>query len=580
MGDPLGNFWARISHELMVDDGLNPPTVRYSIEGGLATGQPLQTVQVDARSFGKLDWVPDNWGMRPIVTLPPGKSYLVVRAIQEVSMETVQREKLYTFTGWHECDGRRGFLSASGMLTADGLNDQIRIDLGSNNLRYYAMPKVSANHEAAVRASLEFLTLGPRNVTAPLWAAMYAAPLTSLRPLNAVLSVYGTTQSGKSTLAHLALTHFGAGFIQGRDYHAPIDWTSTVTAIEAAMFLAKDVPLVIDDFAPQFSSVAEARSMHKKAQYVVRSVGNRSARGRSRADLSQQNTRFPRGLVIMTAENPLIGQSIVGRMLYVGVEPGDILPAPGSQNNPEDRLTSLQGKAQQGLLAEAMSLYLQYLARNWEQIASTFPARVDQASQIARQAGNLQNRLPDAYAVLSASQEMAIHCFMELGYISAQEAEQLIQENNTALLEIIHNQAEQVAAESPVRKFFTAIAALLEQKKVYLAPRTQMHEFFAPYNADLIGYYEPGVDEVYLRTEACLIKAREFWHELGENLDIMPDALRRQLSQIPGLLVKVGERQVEVSKFCAGVNQRVLEVDIQQVERLYGISLAKSNKRD
>jgi hypothetical protein len=34
-GDPLGNFWARISHELMVDDGLNPPTVRYSIEGGL-----------------------------------------------------------------------------------------------------------------------------------------------------------------------------------------------------------------------------------------------------------------------------------------------------------------------------------------------------------------------------------------------------------------------------------------------------------------------------------------------------------------------------------------------------------------
>ena len=284
MGDPLGNFWARISHELMVDDGLNPPTVRYSIEGGLASGQPLQPVQVEARAFGKLDWVPDNWGMRPMINLPPGKSYLVARAIQEVSIESVQREKLYTFTGWHECDGQRGFLSGSGWLNADGLNDQVRVDLGSNNLRHYALPKDSVDREAAVRATLDFLALGPRKVTAPLWAAMYAAPLTGLRPMNAVLSVYGTTQSGKSTLAHLALTHFGTGFIQGRDYHAPIDWTSTVTAIEAAMFYAKDIPLVIDDFAPQFSGVAEARSMHKKAHHVVRSVGNRSARGRSRAD--------------------------------------------------------------------------------------------------------------------------------------------------------------------------------------------------------------------------------------------------------------------------------------------------------
>ena len=346
MGEPLGNFWARISHELIVDDGLNPPTVRYSVEGGLAAGQPLRPVQVDARSFGKLDWVPDNWGMRPIITLPPGKSYLVARAIQEVSMESVQREKLYTFTGWNESDNQRGFLSTSGLMTASGLNDQIRVDLGANNLRHYSLPEPGKNRVAAVRASLDFLDLGPRRVTAPLWAAMYAAPLTSLRPLNAVLSVYGTTQSGKSTLAHLALTHFGTGFIQGRDYHAPIDWTSTVTAIEAAMFLAKDVPLVIDDFAPQFSSAAEARSMHKKAHYVVRSVGNRSARGRSRADLSQQATRFPRGLVIMTAENPLVGQSIVGRMLYVGVEPGDVLPTAGAQNGTGDRLTSLQEKAQ------------------------------------------------------------------------------------------------------------------------------------------------------------------------------------------------------------------------------------------
>lgn len=579
MGEPLGNFWARISHELIVDDGLNPPTVRYSIEGGLAAGQVLRPVQVDARSFGKLDWVPDNWGMRPIITLPPGKSYLIARAIQEVSMESVQREKLYTFTGWNDSDNQHGFLSTTGLMTAGGLNDQIRVDLGANNLRHYALPRPEKNRATAVRASLDFLDLGPRRVTAPLWAAMYAAPLTSLRPLNAVLSVYGTTQSGKSTLAHLALTHFGAGFIQGRDYHAPIDWTSTVTAIEAAMFLAKDVPLVIDDFAPQFSSAAEARSMHKKAHYVVRSVGNRSARGRSRADLSQQATRFPRGLVIMTAENPLVGQSIVGRMLYVGVEPGDVLPAAGAQNGAGDRLTSLQEKAQRGLLAQAMSIYLQYLARNWDRIAGDFPAMVDAASQAARMNGGLQNRLPDAYAVLSAGQKVALRCFRDMGLVSQEEARRLADENNKALLQIIHTQAEQVAAESPVRKFFTAIAGLLEQRKVYLAPRTKDVEYIPSYTADLVGYFEPGDDRVvYLRTEACLACAKEFWRSLDENLDVMPDALRRQLSQVPGVLTKMGERQVEVAKFCAGANQRVLEVDTRHVEQLYGVALCNPEK--
>ncbi len=124
---------------------------------------------------------------------------------------------------------------------------------------------IRRTQQTAVNASLDFLSVGPRRVTAPLWAAMYAAPLTIFRSLNAVINVYGTTQSGKSTLAHLALTHFGADFIQGRDFHAPMDWTSTVTAIEGAMFTAKDIAIIIDDFAPQFASLTEARDMHRKA---------------------------------------------------------------------------------------------------------------------------------------------------------------------------------------------------------------------------------------------------------------------------------------------------------------------------
>jgi len=577
MGDPLGNFWAQITHELSVDDGLNPPSVRYQVQGGLATGEALQTVSIEARELAKIEWIPSQWGVRAIPNLPPSKGHILARAIQEVSLEDVIRERLFTFTGWVQYEGRRGYLTASGLLTADGLDTNVRVDLGTNNLSHYSLsdpPREKESQQKAVQATLDFLRVGPRHVTAPLWAAMYAAPLTIFRSLNAVITVYGTTQSGKSTLAHLAQTHFGSGFIQGRDYHAPMDWTSTVTAIEGAMFTTKDAPIIIDDFAPQFASLSEARDMHRKASLVVRSVGNRSARSRSRADLSQQTTRFPRGLVLMTAENPLVGQSIVGRMVYVPIAPGDVLPD-GSGDSQVNHLSALQVQAQAGLLSQAMSLYIQYLAQHWDEIASAFPILVDSASEKAREEKSLQNRLPDAFGVLQAAQELALRAFQEMGLLDEATAKQIAEENRVALLDLILGQAERIAAESPVRKLFEALGSLLERGKVYLAPRTKTVEFFAPDNAESIGYFEPGNRSViYLRTEVCLAQAKLFWRSLDQNLDIMPDALRRQLGQIPSLLSEKDERQTEVVKYCAGVNHRVLVVDVRKLEELYGVTLS------
>jgi hypothetical protein len=576
MGDPLGNFWARITHELSVDDGLNPPSVRYQVQGGLANGQALQTVSIEAKELGKIEWIPSQWGVRAIPNLPPSKGHILARAIQEVSLEKVIRERLFTFTGWTEYEGRRGYLTASGLLTADGMDPSVRVDLGTNNLSHYALsdpPQDKTTQQQAVSASLDFLRVGPRSATAPLWAAMYAAPLTIFRSLNAVVNVYGTTQSGKSTLSHLAQTHFGAGFIQGRDYHAPMDWTSTVTSIEGSMFITKDAPIIIDDFAPQFASTSDARDMHRKASLVVRSVGNRSARSRSRADLSQQTTRFPRGLVLMTAENPLVGQSIVGRMVYVPIAPGDVLPD-GSGDSLGNRLSDLQVQAQAGLLSQAMSLYVQYLARHWVEIAAEFPKRVDAASEAARAEKSLQNRLPDAFGVLHAAQELALRAFQELGLLDEAIAKQMAEENRLALLDLIMSQAERIAAESPVWKLFEALGGLLERGKVYLAPRTKTVEFFPPDGAEQIGYYDVGDKSViYLRTDICLAQAKQFWRSLDQNLDIMPDALRRQLGQIPNLLVEKDMRQTEVVKYCAGVNHRVLVVDVRQVQELYGVTL-------
>ncbi len=569
LGEPLGNFWAKIEREQVLDDGQNAPRVRYRIAGGLHTGERLPSVEIPAEEMPDMRWMPRHWGARVIPYVGRSQYHKLVRAMQEVSIPTLRRETVYEYTGWTMSGGRRAYLSASGALDVDKLDDTVQVDLGQNNLRHYHLPfppTDNAQIQAAVSASLEFLSLAPLDVTAPLWAAMYAAPLTSVKSLNAVMWIYGTTQTGKSTITHLALTHFGAGFIDGHDYNAPMDWTSTATALEGGMFRVKDAPFVIDDFAPQFASKADSIRMHKKAHYVVRSVGNRSSRSRSSGDLSERVTRVPRGLVIATAENPLVGQSTVGRMIQVSVAAGTVFAD-------RERLDAAQRLGQAGLYSQAMSLYLRWLMTHWETATARYATDVETASGAARSDKRMQNRLPDYFGVLSAAQRMALWAFHEMGVLSAMDASRMADDNDAAILGVIASQAQRVSMESPIHKFVTAIGSLLGRQRVYLAPRTGSNGYVPPERADLIGWYDPDEPErVYFDIETALAHAKDYWRGLDENLDIMPDALARQFQQA-GLLLESSPGRTKVSKWVAGRNRWVLAVDGRRVEAEYQVSL-------
>lgn len=573
LGKPLGNFQARITHELTLDDGQDQPTVRYTLAGKLSSGQMLDSVDVEASEFSDMKWIAKCWGARPILYVGRGQYSELTRAIQEVSQD-MKRERVYTYTGWAKIDGKRSFLSTSGRISQDGLDPSTRVDLGNNNLQFYSLPEPPSGETlfAAVKASFDFLRVAPRQITAILWAAMYAAPLTEAMALYAVIWVYGQTMTGKSTISHIALSHFGKGFMVDKKYIAPIEWISTQTSIEGAMFVTKDIPIIIDDYAPQNqASPSEAKTMAKTASFVVRTVGNRSSRGRSDVNLHERRTRIPRGMVISTAENPLTGQSTVGRMIYVPVAKEDAFHASG---NP--LLDMAQDQAEKGIYAQAMSAYIQWLAINWEKAVTDFK---DQATiytaSIRKLHPEIQNRLHDYYGLLCSAQKLAIDCFMDMGLITQTEATAEIKANQNAIMEIMIQQAEMVNSESPVKKFFQAIGTLLDQGKVHLAPHSNDTLYYPPDNkSELIGWYDTkNKNVIYLMTEVCLARAREYWLALEDNLAILPDALRRQILQQPTLLAKSDQRQAEASVYIRGKTKRVLALNLDKVEALYGVQM-------
>ncbi len=538
-GEPLFGGIIRITHELVQDDGANPPKVLYTVQGELDDGQPLEAIEVRADEFDTMKWIPRHWGARAIVMVSPSRTWQLRRAIQEISRHELSRERVYTYAGWTKVDERRVYLTTSGALGAEGLDPDVRVDLGQNNMRYYELPAPPPDPRPAMQASLEFLDLADYQVTVPLWVAMYAAPLQPLKSLNAVLWVYGSTQSGKSTVSHVALSHFGAQFTYDQDYRAPKDWTSTVTDLEGAMFRAKDIPIIVDDYAPAHTSPAEARDMARKAHYTVRSVGNRSSRGRARADLSEQVQRPPRGLVIVTAENPLVGQSIVGRMIYLPVEKGQVI---GDDTSALDRA---QHHAQAGIYAQAMAGYIAWLAGEWERLEEELPARFQAEIKHARNIfPSDQSRLTDYYALLVIADHLALEYASEVGALDDYDGdvEALAEIHRQMLIEVLKSQRERVSGQSPVLKFFQAISDMLSKEEVYLAPKGTTESFVPPPRAELIGWegtYNPNRRKkdkeepyrIFLLTNVALAKVKAYWQDLDERFDALADAVRREMWQ-------------------------------------------------
>jgi DNA primase catalytic core len=574
-GELLGHFTAQITHELVVDDGQNLPKIRYTVAGKLAEGEALDTLDVEADDFDGMKWLA-SWGARALVDVPPGRAWMLSRAIKGLSLGGMKQERVHTYSGWATVDQRQVFLTASGAITPDGFDAQVRVDLGLSHLRYYRLPAPPDEPREAMQASLSFLRLAPARVTYALWAAMYAAPFTSLYPLNAILWVYGTTQSRKSTLVHLALAHFGPLFIKGREFRAPCDWMSTLTALEGAMFAAKDLPLVIDDFRPQASS-SSAHNMKAKVDAIIRCVGNRSARGRANADLSERQQRPPRSLVIATSELPLSDQSTVGRMIVVPVDKGDIAVATSGEG-PLDQAQRLAGEGGPGLYAEAMAGYVRRLATDWPRTVEQLATDIEEANQYARSVfPSSQSRLMDYYAVLVTGARMGLRYAADTGALTRKEAARLAQEAfPQALTTLLLEQSKLVSGQSPMLRFFQALDDLLAQEKVYLAPR-KGGAVSPPVGAVLIGWYgheeDSGARCLYLLTEPCVQQAREYWLKAGEAFDVSADAVKREMWQA-GVLVRKNENQYDSTIWVSKIgSKRALVVDVAKLTAAASVAL-------
>ena len=530
---PLANFSATIVSEVVYDDGTEQERL-FHIHGCRPDGQPYPPCLVPACDFGAMEWVPAQWGATAIISAGQGTRDALRAAIQTISGD-VPRHVVYRHTGWVHHLGQWMYVHAGGGIAATGavavsasLHDRLAL------ARLPDPPTGTALAES-VRASLGLLDLGPDRITIPLLGTVYRAPL---GPADLSLFLAGVTGTFKTELAALIQQHFGAGFLARA---LPANWTSTENALEALAFAAKDMVMVVDDYAPVGSSTDRQR-LHRAADRLFRNAGNGAGRQRLRSDTSHRPPKPPRCVYVVTGEDIPPGQSLNARLVVLDVSPGDLGP---QGYNP--RLAACQRDAAAGRYAAAMAGYVQWLAGRFQCRPDALHSDLARAREALLTAGGHPRTAYNLAELLLGWWHFLAYA-RDAGALGPDDQARLAERGQAALLALGSRQAAPAAEAGPAQAFLALLDGAVATGKAHLAGRDGR----APAGAgrrgwrdghpcgDCIGWCDG--DDVYLDPVGALAVARRLADAAQIPLVVSATTLKRRLHEV-GLLRSIDEQR-------------------------------------
>jgi hypothetical protein len=449
---PLANFTAAIDEVVVADDGVE--TRRFFVLCGRAGEQELPPLRVPAEKFATMSWVME-WAPRAVLHAGQTTRDRVREAIQLASLDAPERI-VYAHSGWRQLGGHWCFLHANGALGADGPVDGVRTELPEELSRYIvADPPDSAALRTAVAAVWHGLPAIAPAVYAPLFGAVVLAPLTSILDVDAAVWVVGATGLLKTSFVSALLNLYGAF----PPTTAPAGFESTPNYLEKLAFIAKDLPLLIDDVRPPQTTV-EAAEWRRKVERLVRAVGNRTGRGRMAGDTTLRGAYPPRALVLVTGEDEVEGSSTIGRTLLVRFTPETVRP---------DLLARWQQDPRP--LQQAGAGYLQWLARLLDQHGPARLAALRDQLQLPPLPAGLHPRLPRTLRLLLTGWTLFTRFAVETGAVDEDAAAQRLTEVAGDLVVHAETTGAAVRQQRPSHRFIHALGDLLASRRVHLEGR-------------------------------------------------------------------------------------------------------------
>jgi len=532
----LANFTAKPTADIIRDNGAETSR-HYIIEGKLSTGRDLPAVTVAADQFQNMTWIAKFWGLNPRIAPVQSTSGYVRDYIQSQS-EGIPQRVIYTHTGFRMIDGKLCYLYQGGALGADGV--ACELDAGLN--KYTFIDKAGITQQQAIGEVLELLKIAPDNISIPLLAFNFLAPLNYFLTLAGItpsfaLYLKGSTGTYKTTTAMLWLSLFRK---YGVADPTPANFSSTPNAIEKMSFTLKDTVLLCDDYHP--TTAQEKRKMDELAQRLSRGAGDHSSRGRMNSDTSLKASYVPRGLTILTGEDvPNIQQSGLARFFLVSFDKGDINKA---------LLTERQANADK--LNACMQYFIEYLIS----INDILPDMLKSLFLEFRSLVNIDgahSRAAQTVSWLQLSIVMLSEFLHDAGVMSEGDVKAFRDRSWDVFINAATEQSKALQEAQPVRLFLTVLSELLNTKKKYTERIGGTTDTYAN-TANNLGYEDD--DTLYLFPETTINAIQEFYRNREESFPVSKYRLFDDLAKAG--LINTGAQSTTMIKRINGKNIRVL----------------------
>ncbi|MCL5283108.1 MAG: DUF927 domain-containing protein [Armatimonadetes bacterium] len=451
----LTNFQVRIATEIIEDNGAEA-TRFYELD--VTLNGDAHRFTVPSTEFASLRWVDRELGAKAIIASGPALRDKTREAIQLFSQDRVILRRIFTHSGWRQHCGADGRTTWIYLYHGGAIGDtNVETRLPARLERYQLPSPPATNHggklpegrNEAVITSLGFLDIAPTSMTLPMLAAVYTAPLGEVLPNDFALWMYGPTGSRKSAVAALALNHFGSFT---RDT-VPANFTATANALEIHAFSLKDVLMVVDDYSPA--------SKDDPALRLLRALGDNHGRARATSTGGLQQTRYPRALVMVTAElEPPGSESAFARTFTVRWDRGKVdLPA----------LTEAQ-REHSLLYSQSMAAYLSWLAPQIDNLKEELPQKM---SEYRNRFGEYatHGRVAESAAKLMIGFSLFLRFAVECDAIDENKAEGLSREAFRILAQAAQETSALTEQEQPQMIALRLLASAFENKSAYLTNR-------------------------------------------------------------------------------------------------------------
>lgn len=528
----LSNFIPIITKKVIHTNGVDE-IIKYKLEAILLDDitVTLDEVEVSKNEFESFQFIigmKNNWDKYAIIR-PNCEKYLKEVA-QLLARYTMEEETIFENTGFERINGKLVYLYAGGAI--GGNEGEIKAELTEGGLGQYCFTNKEFDVKEALQTSYSIFYIAKEKVSIPIMAYTYITPIVSLLKekdifCDFILMFVGRTNTGKSSMAAIANSHFG-NFTKNSFNSSLDDSTSKVTR---QAYILKDALLVPDDLNPEIGN-----KKLKLVEDIIGFVGNRQGPGRANSDGTIRGTYYPRGTVILTAEFiPNVPDSRLSRTIILDFDENTV--------NVE-KLNDMQKKENREKLAFSMMQYIKWLIDNENRIINECSEEIQKIRKIQINKGNdALGNSENARNILYLGIHLFLQFLKEYQVISEEKQAEIENKSKNILNEIMKEQGELMELNDPIEMFYSAMRILYETRKITFVDYgngTLLH-----FNGRNVGYADGNRLYLYWKSKTehpIYDEVCDYYRRRGTKFPLTAPVLLKELDK-RGLLEKTGDKK-------------------------------------